>query len=329
MQCSFRSIDASIDRMVHGFPLGAVALARRLFSSAVDTPAPDADVTQLGTGSDTYASRNEKKPFALDMSKFYATAAWGPEVAELHGYAHRAPTALQWLRSRGPRLPVSLMQKLFTQGRVRVLDASGHSRRINRNRALGPGDRLLVPLESVQFALDRLAERQQGLLGRVDPEDIELMRRSVLFRDDHVLVINKPPGLATQRGNNISKAADDCAVAAFSDSASGVRPRLVHRLDQDVSGCLAFGTTQTSTYWLARAFKSKTRMGEAQAGDPSAGRLDSREYLEDALRELRQRHRARELGEEAGLSPDPARSDPALFLGQEPRSLEALGSWRT
>ena len=56
------------------------------------------------------------------------------------------------------------------------------------------------------------------------------------YRDDHVIAINKPPGLPTQGGSKQVRHVDGLAEAlkfGFDE-----KPRLVHRLDKDTSGVL-------------------------------------------------------------------------------------------
>jgi 23S rRNA pseudouridine955/2504/2580 synthase len=60
------------------------------------------------------------------------------------------------------------------------------------------------------------------------------MEKSVIFQDKHLLVINKPPGVAVHGGSGMSFGVIEALRAS--------RPRetleLVHRLDRDTSGCL-------------------------------------------------------------------------------------------
>ena len=63
-----------------------------------------------------------------------------------------------------------------------------------------------------------------------------MLRSAVLYRDDAVIVIDKPAGLAVQGGTGTEQHLDALLDALRFDAAE--RPRLVHRLDKDTSGVL-------------------------------------------------------------------------------------------
>jgi 23S rRNA pseudouridine955/2504/2580 synthase len=71
--------------------------------------------------------------------------------------------------------------------------------------------------------------------GRPSSSLQELIERAVIFQDKHLLVIDKPPGVAVHGGSGMSHGVIEALRAS--------RPRetleLVHRLDRDTSGCLA------------------------------------------------------------------------------------------
>ena len=75
----------------------------------------------------------------------------------------------------------------------------------------------------------------------ISDRDAVEIQRMVIHRDDHVIVLNKPPGLAVQGGSGTEKHIDgmlDALRFGFEQ-----RPRLVHRLDKDTSGLLLIART--------------------------------------------------------------------------------------
>src|SRR3546814_11654038 len=58
----------------------------------------------------------------------------------------------------------------------------------------------------------------------------------VIHRDRSAIVINKPPGLATQGGTKTTDHVDRLLDGLLFDAPS--RPKLVHRLDKDTSGAI-------------------------------------------------------------------------------------------
>jgi 23S rRNA pseudouridine955/2504/2580 synthase len=89
----------------------------------------------------------------------------------------------------------------------------------------------------------------------MDPRAAADMVDRVGYRDDHILALNKPPGLAVQGGTNTRVHVDGLLDALRFGKAE--RPRLVHRLDKDTSGVLVLGRTAASTRWLAAGFRER------------------------------------------------------------------------
>ena len=90
---------------------------------------------------------------------------------------------------------------------------------------------------------------------KVNERDAELLRDAVLHMDQHVLVINKPAGLAVQGGSNTVKHLD--GMLDVLNFGATERPRLVHRLDKDTSGVLILARSRKSANMLSESFRSK------------------------------------------------------------------------
>ncbi len=87
------------------------------------------------------------------------------------------------------------------------------------------------------------------------PQAIEL---DVLFEDEALLIVNKPPGLVVHPGSGNPDGTLVNALLHF-DARQGVLPRagLVHRLDKDTSGCLVVARTLASHTALVQAMKRR------------------------------------------------------------------------
>ena len=108
----------------------------------------------------------------------------------------------------------------------------------------------------------------------------------ILFEDEHIVAVNKPPGLLThrtERGGENSLA--ELARALYGDLPSPQgedRPGIVHRLDRETSGVLVLGRTEAALDELMRQFREREVQKTYQAivhGDP---RFDS-DWIEDPL----------------------------------------------
>ena len=97
-----------------------------------------------------------------------------------------------------------------------------------------------------------------------------MIRAAVLYRDDDVIALDKPPGLAVQGGTGTRRHVDGLAEALRFGAAE--KPRLVHRLDRDTSGVLLLARSARAAAALARAFQARSTRKvywAAVAGAPS------------------------------------------------------------
>jgi 23S rRNA pseudouridine955/2504/2580 synthase len=88
------------------------------------------------------------------------------------------------------------------------------------------------------------------------PEETELVREMVIYRDPHAFVLDKPPGLATQGGTKTHNHLDRLLDGLAEDD--GARPKLVHRLDKDTSGALLVARSARAAGHFAKSFSSRT-----------------------------------------------------------------------
>jgi 23S rRNA pseudouridine955/2504/2580 synthase len=140
-------------------------------------------------------------------------------------------------------VPKSHIYRILRSGEVRV-----NSRRVGPEHRLKVGDRVRVP--PVQTA-----RRQETGLG-TRPAQPRFAGR-VLFEDDALLVIDKPPGLAVHGGSGVS--------SGVIEQLRYERPQarfleLVHRLDRDTSGVLVLAKKRSALTELHR----QLREGAAQ-----------------------------------------------------------------
>ncbi|NBU80498.1 MAG: RluA family pseudouridine synthase [Flavobacteriaceae bacterium] len=90
------------------------------------------------------------------------------------------------------------------------------------------------------------------------PEDIPL---DIVYEDDSLLVINKPPGLVVHPGHGNYTGTLVNALAYHFENLpknSSDRPGLVHRIDKNTSGLLVVAKTEQAMTQLAKQFEDKT-----------------------------------------------------------------------
>jgi tRNA pseudouridine32 synthase / 23S rRNA pseudouridine746 synthase len=88
--------------------------------------------------------------------------------------------------------------------------------------------------------------------GASGPVRVNLAAR-VLYKDEAMLVLDKPPGIAVHKGPGYG----DNLEAHFESLRFGMtaNPALAHRLDKDTSGCLVLGRDKPALARLGRMFK--------------------------------------------------------------------------
>ncbi|HRK65594.1 MAG TPA: RluA family pseudouridine synthase, partial [Terricaulis sp.] len=83
----------------------------------------------------------------------------------------------------------------------------------------------------------------------------DFVRSLVIHKDNDVIVLNKPAGLAVQGGTNTTRHLDGMLDGLKFDAEK--KPKLVHRLDRDTSGCLVLARHPRAAAWLGEAFRDR------------------------------------------------------------------------
>lgn len=149
----------------------------------------------------------------------------------------------RWFRRRYPAITQGVIQKLCRTGQVRV-----DGRRVDAATRLAPGQSVRIP--PLPAAPD--APKPAPALDAHDQRELE---RMVLYRDEDLIVLNKPSGLPTQGGPGIGRHLDGMLDGLRFGSEH--RPRLVHRLDRDTSGVLLLARTPGMAAKLAAFFRGR------------------------------------------------------------------------
>lgn len=149
----------------------------------------------------------------------------------------------RWFRRRFPQVGHGQLQKLLRTGQVRI-----DGKRADAATRVMQGQTIRVP---------PLAAAERAAPGRrpVGERDAAELRSRVLFRDEFVIAIDKPAGLAVQGGSGTTRHLDGMLDALAFD---GERPRLVHRLDRDTSGVLLLARSAQAARRLGEAFRGKS-----------------------------------------------------------------------
>ena len=154
----------------------------------------------------------------------------------------------RWFKRHLPDASFNLVSRWARTGQLRV-----------DGKRVGPGDRIeagqtiRVPPAEAPVEPKAKPKKERPPLS---PEVEAFARELVIHRDRQALVINKPPGLATQGGTKTTEHVDGL-LDALQFEGEG-RPKLVHRLDKDTSGALLLARTSRAAAHFGKAFSSRT-----------------------------------------------------------------------
>ncbi|MDX2274902.1 MAG: RluA family pseudouridine synthase [Hyphomonadaceae bacterium] len=147
----------------------------------------------------------------------------------------------RWFRRRYPHLSQGQIEKLIRTGQVRVDGA-----RVKASDRVAPGQVVRVPPLP-----DARPKTPAGMSGK----DVDFVRSLVIHRDADVIVLNKPYGLAVQGGTKTVRHLDALLDGLTFDAEH--KPKLVHRLDRDTTGCLVLARHPRAAAFLGEAFRDR------------------------------------------------------------------------
>ena len=156
----------------------------------------------------------------------------------------------RWFKRHLPDASFNIVSRWARTGQLRVDGA----------RAT-PGDRIvagqIIRVPPAEPGMAKVsAERPKRAVVTLSEDETAFAQGLVIHRDRAALVLNKPPGLATQGGSGTTDHVDRLLDALVFDGAG--RPKLVHRLDKDTSGALLVARSAGSAAHFAKAFSSRT-----------------------------------------------------------------------
>ncbi|MEM8799021.1 MAG: RluA family pseudouridine synthase [Pseudomonadota bacterium] len=156
----------------------------------------------------------------------------------------------RWFKRHFPDVSFGQVAKWLREGQVRV----------DGSRAK-PGDRVMagavirIPPAANHQKPGPVAKRtSRERLPAVDEREIAALRSWILYQDDAVIALNKPPGLSVQGGTGTTRHLD--RLLPYLDGGAGPA-KLVHRLDKDTSGVILLGRGAAAAGKLAAAFKGR------------------------------------------------------------------------
>jgi len=151
----------------------------------------------------------------------------------------------RWLRKQFEQLSQVRIEKMCRKGELRV-----DGGRVKAATRVEEGQTVRVPPIP-----DDVYEDHNKREYRITDADAAMIQSCVIYKDDDIIVLNKPAGLAVQGGTKTNVHVDGLS-EALKFGLDG-KPKLVHRLDRDTSGVLLLARNGKAAQGLAKAFQSR------------------------------------------------------------------------
>ena len=119
----------------------------------------------------------------------------------------------RWLKRKFHGLTQGQIEKACRTGEIRVDGA-----RAKANTRVKAGQTVRIPPMTAAKGKETDDEDDKPRT-RVKSSDAEMMRSLVIYEDDHVIALNKPPGLAVQGGTGTTRHIDALSRALVPDTA--------------------------------------------------------------------------------------------------------------
>lgn len=148
----------------------------------------------------------------------------------------------RWFLKYYPGLPLARLQKLLRTKQIKV-----DGKRAEVSLKLLAGQEIRIPPME-----DRPIEKSAA---KVSDKDAEFVRSLVIYKDDNIIVLNKPSGLAVQGGTNTLHHVDGMLDALKFEKEDA--PKLVHRIDKETSGVLVLARDRKNAEILTKAFRER------------------------------------------------------------------------
>ncbi|MEM6891269.1 MAG: RluA family pseudouridine synthase [Pseudomonadota bacterium] len=151
----------------------------------------------------------------------------------------------RWFKRHFPQVNQGLIERMCRKGEIRV-----DKGRVKASTRLEEGQQVRVPPLP-----DGASPAPRAQTAQISAKDAIMIQGCVVYRDDHVIALNKPAGLPTQGGSKQLRHVDGLAEALR--FGLDEKPRLVHRLDKDTSGVLLLARTRMAAKALTASMRHR------------------------------------------------------------------------
>ena len=149
-----------------------------------------------------------------------------------------------WIKRNDRRLSFNSVNTLCRKGLIKV-----NGIKTKASYRLVMGDVITIPNTS-------LSVTNYGSTPKIDSKLAKLLLEAIILKDEHLIAINKPEGLASQGGSSQGTRHVDAYRSTLQFGAKDP-PRLIHRLDKETSGILLLARDVKTASAFANLFRAK------------------------------------------------------------------------
>ena len=152
----------------------------------------------------------------------------------------------RWFKRHFESLSMNELNRCLREKNIKLNGAKA-----TNSTRISAGDIILCPDAFKIYPTDKHKLSRDITLSDKEQKEIQSW---IVYKDNDIIAINKPSGLAVQGGSKQKHHLDNMLSAL---SLGIKRPKLVHRLDKDTSGALLLARNDLAATWLTRAFKER------------------------------------------------------------------------
>ena len=149
-----------------------------------------------------------------------------------------------WIKRNDRRLSFNTVNTLCRKGLIKV-----NGIKTKASYRLVTGDVITIPDPS-------LSVTDGGSTPKIESKLAKLLLEAIILKDEHLIAINKPEGLASQGGSSQGTRHVDAYRSTLQFDAKDP-PRLIHRLDKETSGILLLARDVKTASAFATLFRAK------------------------------------------------------------------------
>ena len=147
----------------------------------------------------------------------------------------------RWFHRNIPFMPFTIVAKLVRKGQVRV-----DGKRAKINSRISFNQKIRTPI--IKFEKQ---EKQSAIVPHNFNTIKEEILKSIIFEDEHLIILNKPYNFCVQDGINVKVSIDRIFKLA------GIQAKIVHRIDKETTGLLLLAKSAYAAAEISKLLRER------------------------------------------------------------------------